>query len=475
MNDIDRSLYERTLRLDLSAFIHRTFLTLCPAELYLHNWHIDAIAWHLEQVAAGIIKRLIITLPPRSLKSICASIAFPAWLLGRRPDLSIVCTSYSAELASKAALDSRSIMNSLWYQRLFPRTRISRLRDQECDFMTTRRGGRFTTSVGGTLTGRGGNVIIIDDPLKPEDAMSDPRRTAVNEWFGRTLYSRLNDKRNDAIIVIMQRLHPDDLAGYLLAEQRESWVHLCLPAIAPLEQRVPIGPDEFHTWHAGEVLHAGRESVETLEQIRSAMGSYNFAAQYLQQPVPPEGEIIRWEWFQRYDDMPKKEKGDAIYQSWDTASKSSELNDFSVCTTWLQKGDREYYLLDTYRARLKYPDLRRAVVEQYRRYGAEGIIIESRGSGMSLIDDLYDEDLPDLPQIWDFEPDVDKVTRIVQVSAPIESGHVHLPREAPWLEDFRRELMLFPRGRHDDQVDSVSQFLNWAEYQRRHKPQVFWV
>jgi predicted phage terminase large subunit-like protein len=146
-----------------------------------------------------------------------------------------------------------------------------------------------------------------------------------------------------------------------------------------------------------------------------------------------------------------------------------------VCTTWLQKGERDYYLLDVYRARLTYPDLRRAVVHLFRRYGPEGIVIENKGSGMSLIDDLYDEDLPDLPQLWRFDPDADKVTRVVQVSALIENGHVYLPREAPWLEDFHRELVLFPRGRHDDQVDSVSQFLNWAEYQRRHRPRVFLI
>lgn len=474
MNNGDRGLYESMLRVDLSAFIHRSFLTLCPSEPYLHNWHIDAIAWHLEQVAAGGIKRLIITLPPRSLKSICASIAFPAWLLGRRPELNIVCASYSVELSSKAALDSRSIMSRDWYQRLFPRTRVGRLRDQECDFMTTQRGGRFTTSVGGTLTGRGGNVIIVDDPLKPEDAMSEPKRTAVNEWFGRTLYSRLNDKRNDSIIVIMQRLHPEDLVGSLLAEQREQWVHLCLPAIASSQQRIPIGPNEFYTWRDGEVLHAGRESAETLEQARSAMGSYNFSAQYLQQPVPAGGDIVRWDWFRRYADAPVKAEGDAIYQSWDTAYKASELSDFSVCTTWLKKEGRESYLLDVYRRRFKYPDLRRAVVEQYRRHNADGIIIEDCGSGISLADDLYDEDLPDLPQIWQFEPETDKVTRLLQASAMIERGEVYIPCTAPWLEEFRNEIVVFPRARYDDQVDSVSQYLLWvADFQRSQSERIW--
>ena len=194
--------------------------------------------------------------------------------------------------------------------------------------------------MGGTLTGRGGNIVIIDDPIKPEDAISDVKRSAVNEWFDRTLYSRLDNKRDDVIILIMQRLHIEDLAGYVL--QKEPWVHLNLPAIAEVEQRITIGPDEnLHPPTRREVLHPAREPKEVLDRLRVSLGGFNFSAQYQQCPVPLEGEIIKWEWFRIYDELHRRvNPSDRIVQSWDTASKAEEINDFSVCTTWLMSGQR---------------------------------------------------------------------------------------------------------------------------------------
>ncbi len=168
MSADERQLIRLMLRNDLSTFIHRTFQTVAPAQPYLHNWHIDAMAWHLEQCAIGAIKRLVITLPPRYGKSICASVAFPAWVLGRDPSKRIICASYSENLASKHAGDCRTVMDSDWYRSAFPGTRIRREKNAELNYVTTRQGGRYSTSVGGTLTGRGGNLIIVDDPINPE-------------------------------------------------------------------------------------------------------------------------------------------------------------------------------------------------------------------------------------------------------------------------------------------------------------------
>ena len=178
-------------------------------------------------------------------------------------------------------------------RRTFPWTRLSPKKNTELNFETTCHGFRYATSVGGTLTGRGGNIIIIDDPIKPEDAMSEAKRSAVNEWFHRTLYSRLDSKRDDVIILIMQRLHVEDLAGYVLL--KEPWVHLNLPAMAEVEQQIPIGRDEFYRRRVGELLHEARESRQELNQLKLALGSFNFSAQYQQCPVPPEGEIIKWQ------------------------------------------------------------------------------------------------------------------------------------------------------------------------------------
>jgi predicted phage terminase large subunit-like protein len=338
------------------------------------------------------------------------------------------------------------------------------------NFVTTAQGYRFSTSVGGTLTGRGGNIVVIDDPLKPEDAISDVKRSAVNEWFDRTLYSRLDSKRDDVIILIMQRLHVEDLAGYVL--HKEPWVHLNLPAIAEVEERIRIGADETNTRRAGEVLHPAREPREILDRLRVALGSFNFSAQYQQCPVPLEGEVIKWEWFQIYDQEPERESVDRIVQSWDTASKVEEFNDFSVCTTWLMR-EKVYYLLHILRKKLNYPDLRRTVVDHARTFNAHSIIIEDKGSGTPLIQDLRRDPTPAIPYPIAFQPEVDKVTRMHAQSAKIEAGHVYLPRRAPWLDDFRTELLQFPNGRYDDQVDSLSQFLNWIELRQRNRMRIF--
>ena len=234
--------FEAFLRNDLRVFIHKTFLTLSPGQEYIRNWHIDAIAYQLERVRRGEVRRLIINMPPRSLKSITASVAFPAFVLGRDPSRRIICVSYSGDLAKKHSNDFRAVLESQWYRSLFPRTRIGLFKNTETEIELTQRGFRLATSVGGTLTGRGGNLIIIDDPLKPDDAMSETKRTGANLWFNNTLLSRLDDKRTDAIIVVMQRVHMDDLTGFLLKQSNE-WELLSLPAIADIEQIIPLSSD----------------------------------------------------------------------------------------------------------------------------------------------------------------------------------------------------------------------------------------
>ena len=455
-----KRLLDTKLRLDLGTFIHRSFQTVAPAQNYQRNWHIDAMAWHLQQCFTGEIKRLLITLPPRYLKSICASVAFPAWVLGRDPSKRIICASYSADLASKHARDCRGVMAADWYRSIFPQTRISRGQDAEMNFVTTGHGYRYSTSVGGTLTGRGGNILIIDDPLKSDDAFSEAKRSAANDWFDGTLYSRLDDKREGVIIVVMQRLHLEDLAGHLL--ERGSWVHLDLPAIAETDEEIPIGPNKIHLRRAGELLHAECEPMRELDGLKNALGSFRFSAHYQQRPVPLEGEIIKWHWFRNYDSYPPLQAGDEIIQSWDTAYKAEELSDYSVCSTWLVQGNL-YYLIDVLREKLVYPDLKKKVIAHALGYHANAIIVENKGSGMALIDDLRRGGAAGIPMPIAFDPESDKLTRMATRAVNIEAGQVLLPRSAAWLDDFRTELLQFPKGRHDDQVDSLSQFLSWIE------------
>ena len=241
--EVQRRVADELMRHDFVAFIRRTFETVVPGEELHLNWHIRAIAHVLERVRRGKIKRLIITVPPRHLKSITASVAFPAFLLGHDPAKKIVCASYSEELAVKHARDFRAVVNAPWYRRIFPAMRISSEKNTELETVTIRRGGRLATSVGGTLTGRGGNLIVLDDAIDPKQAMSEASRKSVMQWFQNTLLSRLNLKSEDVIIIVMQRLHVDDLVGVLL--EQGGWHHLNLPAIADGLEVTPSGTERF--------------------------------------------------------------------------------------------------------------------------------------------------------------------------------------------------------------------------------------
>jgi predicted phage terminase large subunit-like protein len=453
------------LRTELRFFVWKGFQTVLPGTTYLPNWHVHAIVHQLMRVHAGDISRLVINQPPRSLKSICVSVAYTAWLLGHDPTRRIIVVSYSNELAAELHRQFRTLIDSTWYRALFPAMRPAR--DTGTELVTTAGGSRYATSIGGTLTGRGADLIIIDDPLKAEEAMSEPARKRVIDWYAGTLVSRLNDKAKGPIVVVMQRLHENDLAGHLLGQG--GWHHLDLPAIAVEDGVIPVGPGKFITRRRGEVLHAERESKAVLDQIKAEIGSLMFSAQYQQRPVPLEGNLIRREWFRVYDQLPQKEPSGRIVQSWDVATMTGEANDFSVCTTWLiDKAD--FYLIDVFRGRLQYPDLRRKVISLATTHGAQTILIENAGPGMQLLQDLQRDTPPGVNRPIGPKPEGSKADRMAAQSAKIESGHVHLPRDTEWLDSFLLELLAFPRGKHDDQVDSVSQFLNWTARRRYFEP-----
>lgn len=453
-----QAVFNAAMRASFPAFLHRCFLAVSPGDVFEDNWHLEAISWRLRRIQRGEINRLIVTVPPRSLKSIAISVAWVAWRLGHNPTLRFLCVSYSGELALKHARDCRAIMGMPFYRRAFPNTVLSRERSAEHDFTTTARGGRFSTSVGGTMTGRGGDVIIIDDPIKPEDAASDAVRNAVNGWFGSTLSSRLNSKAEGAIVLVMQRLHEADLAGHLL--EAGGWDHLNLPALAEVDEDVPIGGGRTYHRPAGEPLHAAREPRSVLEDQRRAMGSAAFSAQYQQAPVPPSGLLIERSWLKTYEHPPEREPGDRIVQSWDCASKDGVLSDWSVCITALLRR-RQVYVLDVFRDRLKFPDLYRQAITLARRYGATTVLIEDAASGTQLIQQLRRDQPRDVPMPLAPKALGNKVTRMSGASQRIEAGELLLPVEAPWLAEFQREVLAFPSGRHDDQVDALSQLLNW--------------
>jgi predicted phage terminase large subunit-like protein len=444
---------------DLYSFVQASFPIVSGDDRFLPNWHIEALCYELSLVLKGDTRRLIITVPPRGLKSICASVCLPAFVLGHDPTRRIICVSYSDLLARKHANDFRALMHSRLYRGIFPATRISPAKDTETEVMTTARGLRLATSVGGTLTGRGGDLIIIDDPLKPQDAQSQSARDSLRQWYTNTLLSRLDHKTEGSIIVVMQRLHPDDLVAHLL--EQGGWRHLNLPAIAEDETDIRLSATRIIRRRAGDLLHPERESLAALDELKTAMGSMEFSAQYQQAPVPVGGNLIQWSWFKFYDSTPIPQQGDKLIVSWDTAMSSEQLADYSACVVLLVRKET-IYVLDVVRARLEYPALKRAVLSQHHRWrqftSMYSLLIENKGSGMSLIQDLRRDNIHAIG----IKPEGDKTMRMVAQAAHIEAGAVHLPTTAPWLDEFKKEILSFPRGRHDDQVDALSQGLHRA-------------
>jgi predicted phage terminase large subunit-like protein len=453
--------YRALLVQDLSSFIARSFAELNPGTTYLPNWHIDLIADRLMQVYHRRIKRLIINIPPRNLKSICASVAFPAWALGRDPSLKFICSSYSSELADKLARDTQMVMNAPFYREIFPGTQLSGNRRAAHDFTTTAHGYRYAVSAGGSLTGRGADFLIIDDPLKPDEATSEAQRTAINDWFDGTALSRLDNKQEGAIVIIMQRLHLDDLVGHVLAKGGD-WEVLNLPAIAEDEVTHEFSTllgKQSVTRQVGSVLHVAREPLKTLEELRGRMGDYVFAGQYQQSPVPLGGAIIKDAWVQYYAREELPQKFDLLVQSWDTASKTSESAAYSVCVTIGIKNQKAY-IVDVFRKRMEFPTLKAEAIRLYQRYKPHFILVEDKSSGTQLIQEMKDVQMYGVKAV---KPNGDKETRLIRHSVKFESGRVKLPQRAHWLHEFKLELTSFPSSRFADQVDATTQALDYLQ------------
>ena len=450
-------------RTNLSYFLMRAFETLHPGEPPLMRvWYIQAMCYALNEAAQGHDRRLVITVPPRHLKSITAAVALVAWLLGHNPALKIMVASYSQDLARLHSDQTRRVLESDWYKRDFPGTRIAAGGNRALELVTTAGGGRKAVSVGGSTTGFGADIIIVDDCMKADDARSQTIRDETRAWFDGTLLSRLNSKATGIVISIQQRLHEDDLPAYLIEDK--GYRHLNLPAIAEKDETIEIAPGKYHRREVGDLLNPERENQATLDQLRRDLGPMVFAAQYQQDPVAPGGNLIRLEWFGTYDEQPERHHFLKVVQSWDTGMSSEPTSDWSVGTTWGYERDaRKWYLLDVYRQRLDFPDLKRAVNRLWDQWRADWVVIENAGSGISLYQEFRSAGgrRPIMMPVA-----TSKEERFVGCLAEVEAGNLLLPRDAPWLASFRSELKAFPHGRHDDQVDSFSQFINFQRNNR---------
>ena len=471
------------LRTDFKSFCIKVFNTISSADTYMDNWHVDVICNEIEQMIDGKNNRLIINIPPRNMKSIICSVALPAFLLGLDPSTRIICVSYSDELVKKLSNDCKMVMTSSWYKELFPRTVIDSKHCSATNFGTTRSGGRFATSVGGPLTGIGGDWIIIDDPLKASDACSDTVRGKVNNWYTNTLYSRLNNKNTGRILVIMQRLHLMDFTGFLM-ELNTGYKLIRMPLIAEEDEDWSFpnkytGEMRVIKRKKDELLHPDREGPETVEELRNAMGPYSFAGQYQQTPIPIEGGLVKSDWIHYYQELPAQIIH--IYISWDTASNLGDNCAYSACCVFgveYYRAECRVYLMEVFRDRLEYPDLHDKILEFHKKYEDVArthfrccnvkTLIEDASSGTQLVQqvgrDYKTTHIFGSPPFVGIKAERDKVSRLEATTSLIANGTIVFPNNAgPWWPDFKKELLTFPGSVFKDQCDAFSQGLIYID------------
>lgn len=396
MTDINQ-VKNAILRKSFSSFVQKCFYELNPSEAFIKGAYIDLLCDQIQNMIEGKNQKLIINLPPRYLKSVICSIALPAFILGHNPSTKIMCISYGEELASKLAADCKSVMEADWYKALFPETKIRTDKKSVMDFETTKHGGRFATTISGAVTGRGADWIIIDDPLKPADALSDVVREKINELYGNTVSSRLNDKNTGRILVVMQRLHAHDLSGFLF-ENDPDFKSIVLPLIAEKDEKWQIKnriAKTITTYERkkGELLHPEREGEKVVNSYRNSMSPFVFSAQYQQNPMPIGSGMIKQEWMKYYQALPSRL--DKIILSWDTAAKAMENNAYSACAVVGigNENGQKYYLIEVFRGRLNFPELTKKVQEISDKYeriaqGRTITLIEDASSGTSLYQTL---------------------------------------------------------------------------------------
>jgi predicted phage terminase large subunit-like protein len=363
--------------------------------------------------------------------------------------------SYSSELSKAHANDFRMVVNDALYQAVFPNMRVKRDTDRE--ITTTARGKRYATSLEGTLTGLGGNLFIIDDPLKLGDAQSKVIREKSIEWYRSTLVTRPDDKKAARIVVVMQRVHEEDLVGYLL--QEGGFDVLNLPAIALRHASYLTGPNTSYFRGSREILHPEHEPAEVLLDLRRKMGSMQFSAQYQQTPVPAEGTFIKRKWLKSYSASEISfQPGDRLVMSWDIALSETETGDSSAGVVLLNRGDK-FYVLEVAKGQFPFGRLVAKILDMCKRYNRFILLIEESPISLGLIQQLRENNL----NVVTVKPTKDKQARVIAQTGLMEGGSVLFPQRAEWLDAFISELLSFPGGRHDDQVDALVQGL---AYQR---------
>ena len=419
---------------------------------FIHGKHHEIMAEAFERVANGELKRLIINMPPRHTKSEFASYLLPAWFLGRYPDKKIIQTAHTAELAVGFGRKVRNLVNSKDFKRIFPNVSLQADSKAAGRWNTNKGGEYFAIGVGGAVTGKGADLLIIDDPHSEQEGASSDINVfnRTYEWYTSGPRQRLQP--NGSIVIVMTRWHQKDLTGQVVDASvkrggSDQWEVIELPAILP----------------SGSPLWSEFWKLEELEALRAELPSSKWMAQYQQDPTAEEGALVKREWWQEweYQEPPYCE---FIIQSWDTAFLKSERADYSACTTWgvfYEENEEGKFapnviLLDAHKERLEFPELKKLAMEKYNAYKPDAFIVEAKAAGMPLIFELRQMGIP----VQEYTPSRgnDKISRVNAVSDLFASGVVWAP-QTRWAEEVIEEFAAFPNAEHDDLVDSSTQAL----------------
>jgi len=456
---------KRQVEASYYEFVKDCFSILVPGEEFIDNWHIkyicDILQAEVHRIVAKIpkIDDIIINVPPRSLKSIMTTVCLPAWAWMHSPHIKAIGSSYSADLSLDHNTMTKTIIESAWYQGNWgDEIQISKDQNTKGYFRNTQRGFRACTSTGGSITGKGGDIIFIDDPVNPEHADSDIERERGNRFFDKTLISRLDNPDIGVFIVIMQRLHEDDLTGHLLAKQKEGmkWRHICIPA----EKTPYITPKSLADNYTKEGLFfPERFSRTVLDRLEIGSGGLGYSGQYLQMPFTEGGGIIdvtKFGWFTMSDLPPNLTWNFAV----DSAYTKSKANDPTGIVAYAFHKNN-YYIRAVTSDWLEFPALCRHIVFWTRREGYTSksrIFVEPKASGMSVAQSL--KDTTALNMVLDKPPTTDKVSRVQEVTPKVDGGRVFLLRGAAWVDKFTAQCEMFPNGIHDEYPDCLAILLS---------------
>lgn len=448
-------------------FFKKGFSVLEPTTPYVDNWHVKYLCDVLQSEVERVARRepsnydyIVINIPPRSLKSSIVTVQLNAWAWATYPHLKFITASYSGDLALEHSVATRTLMQSSWYQEYYGKAfEFKEDQNVKSRFNNNHTGSRRATSVGGTVTGGGADIVCIDDPLSVLQGSSELERKKANDWVQKTMFTRLNDQLSGLRVVVMQRLHEEDVTGMILNSGLRV-LHINIPAqLPPDDVEQTVKPEELVDYYDDEGLFFPvRFSAKVLRTQKLSLGSVEFAGQFDQSPSPAEGSELKRDWFGMFvpADLPE-----GIVRNFYSDTAYGKLGSDNSATLCYSVFEDNLYIWNSWTVRVPFPEFLRKYVAHVVEHGYDSrslALFEPKASGSDIVQALKEVNIPELGRlnVKEAQAPVDsKVTSVKAISAIVEAGRVKLLRGGHWVESFLTECAVFPNGKNDDQVDTL--------------------